>query len=217
VGAFDYGRYRLGQDGRNDTRLGAAILAIKQELEFVGANRPAMNVDLPFYGEAVMNSVKDFQLARGLKVDGECGQVTLRELFRDRIRLHESRWDFPYGMLGRKIALESAFDPAAVGFSDPDDKGLAQINTRFHGVTEAKAFDPAFAIEWAADYIALQKREVERRADTLKAGRAAYNVGNFYATGWMLAGFPPNGRIENGIDWYERATRYLQLVDAKEF
>jgi hypothetical protein len=58
---------------------------------------------------------------------------------------------------------------------------------------------------------------VERRADTLKAGRAAYNVGNFYATEWMLAGFPAAGRVENGIDWFARATQYISLVDAKEF
>ena len=204
-------------DGREDARLGKAILAIKQELVFTGYARPLMDASLPFFGEAVENSVKDFQKAKGLVVDGECGQVTLRELFRKRITLIEARYGFPNGTVGKKIALESAFDPVAVGFSDPADKGIAQINTGIHGVTEGEAFDPAFAIPWAAEYITTQKREIERRANTLKAGRAAYNVGNYYAAEWMLAGFPVNGRVENGIDWFDRATTYIRLVDAREF
>jgi peptidoglycan hydrolase-like protein with peptidoglycan-binding domain len=217
VGAFDYGRYRLGQDGRNDPRLGAAILAIKRELVFNGFARPAMDVDLLFYGEAVANSVKDFQKAKGLVADGECGQVTLRELFRERILGAEIGRGLPAGALGRKIALESAFDPVAVGFSDPADKGIAQINTRIHSILDRDAFNAVFSIHWAADYIWSQKKEIERRANTWKAARAAYNVGNYYATEWMLAGFPESGRVENGIDWFARAHQYISLVDAKEF
>jgi peptidoglycan hydrolase-like protein with peptidoglycan-binding domain len=217
MGAFDYGRYRRGLDGREDARLGAAILAIKRELAFNGFARPKMDATLPFFGEAVENSVKDFQKSRGLTADGEVGQTTGRELFRPRIEQAEDIRSLPHGTIGKKVALESAFDPVAVGFSDAADKGIAQINTRIHGVTEAEAFSPVFAIAWAGDYVLSQKREVERRANTLRAGRAAYNVGNFYATEWMLAGFPENGRVENGIDWFARAHKYLLLVDAKEF
>jgi peptidoglycan hydrolase-like protein with peptidoglycan-binding domain len=217
MGAFDYGRYRRGLDGREDARLGAAILAIKRELAFNGFARPKMDASLPFFGEAVENSVKDFQKSRGLTADGEVGQTTGRELFRSRIEQAEGIRSLPHGTIGKKIALESGFDPAAVGFSDAADKGIAQINTRIHGVTEEEAFSPVFAIAWAGDYVLSQKREIERRADTLKAARAAYNVGNFYATEWMLAGFPENGRVENGIDWFARAHKYLLLVDAKEF
>jgi peptidoglycan hydrolase-like protein with peptidoglycan-binding domain len=217
MGAFDYGRYRRGLDGREDARLGAAILAIKRELAFNGFARPKMDASLPFFGEAVENSVKDFQKSRGLTADGEVGQTTGRELFRSRIEQAEGIRSLPHGTIGKKIALESGFDPAAVGFSDAADKVIAQINTRIHGVTEEEAFSPVFAIAWAGDYVLSQKREVERRANTLRAGRAAYNVGNFYATEWMLAGFPENGRVENGIDWFARAHKYLLLVDAKEF
>jgi hypothetical protein len=217
MGAFDYGRYRRNHDGREDARLGAAIIAIKRELVYVGFARPKMDVDLPFFGEAVENSVKDFQKARNITVDGEVGQTTGRALFRDRIVDVESLLELPAGTLGKKIALESAFDPAAVGFVDPDDKGLCQINTRIHTVSEAQAFDPEFSVVWAGEYVLAQKREIERRANTMKAARAAYNVGNFYAAEWMLAGFPPDGRLVSGIDWYERATKYLALVDAKAF
>jgi peptidoglycan hydrolase-like protein with peptidoglycan-binding domain len=217
VGAFDFGRYKRDMDGRHDARLGAAIIAIKQELVFVGWARPAMNLDLAFYGEAVENSVKDFQKAKGLVVDGECGQVTLKELFRKRIILIEGRYGFPSGTLGKKIALESGFDPVAVGFSDPADKGIVQVNTRIHGITDGEAFDPAFAIPWAAEYVASQKREIERQVNTLKAARAAYNVGNFYAAKWMMAGFPDSGLVADGIDWFARADKYIKLVDAREF
>jgi hypothetical protein len=217
VGAFDYGRYRRGMDGRDDPRLGAAILAIKREFIWLKRHRPALDPDLPFFGEAMENTVKDFQLTEDLRIDGQCGQITLRELFRKRIEDAEEKRLLPHGTLGKKIALESAFDPVAVGFSDAADMGIAQINTRIHGVSDEHAFDPAWSIAWAGDYVVSQKREVERRADTLKAGRAAYNVGNFYATEWMLAEFPASGRVENGIDWYDRASKYIALVDAKEF
>lgn len=48
----------------------------------------------------------------------------------------------------------------------------------------------------------------------MKAARAAYNIGNTYATQWMLAGFPASGGpLLNGQDVYERATKYLALID----
>jgi peptidoglycan hydrolase-like protein with peptidoglycan-binding domain len=217
VGAYAYGKYREGMDGREDSRLGAAILAIKAELKYTGYARPAMDVKLPYFGDAVANSVGDFQKAKGLTVDEECGQVTLRELFRKRIEWAERAYWLPAKSLGKKIALESAFDPVAIGYADPADMGIAQINTKIHGVSEEDAFTPAYAIPWAAGYLFDQKKAVEDRADTWRAARAAYNVGNFYATEWMLAGFPASGRVENGIDWYDRATKYIALVDAKEF
>jgi peptidoglycan hydrolase-like protein with peptidoglycan-binding domain len=176
-----------------------------------------MELKLPYFGEAVENSVKDFQAARGLVVDGECGQVTLRELFRQRIEWAERAYWLPAKSLGKKIALESAFDPVAVGFADPADKGIAQINTKIHGVSEANAFSPAYSIPWAAGFLFDQKEAVEKRADTWRAARAAYNVGNYYATEWMKAGFPTDGMVVDEIDWFARAHKYLSLVDAREF
>jgi hypothetical protein len=199
--AYDYGRYREGMDGRKDARLGAAILAIKAELKYTGFARAAM----------------DFQKAAGLVVDEECGQITLRELFRKRIEWAERAYWLPAKSLGKKIALESAFDPVAIGFADEADKGIVQVNIRIHDVTEADAFTPSYAIPWAAGYLFDQKKAVEERADTWRAARAAYNVGNFYATEWMKAGFPASGRVEDGIDWFTRAHNYLLAVDAREF
>jgi hypothetical protein len=215
--AYDYGRYREGMDGRKDARLGAAILAIKAELKYTGFARAAMELKLPFYGDSVANSVGDFQKAAGLVVDEECGQITLRELFRKRIEWAERAYWLPAKSLGKKIALESAFDPVAVGFADEADKGIVQVNIRIHDVTEADAFTPSYAIPWAAGYLFDQKKAVEERADTWRAARAAYNVGNFYATEWMKAGFPASGRVEDGIDWFTRAHNYLLAVDAREF
>lgn len=215
MGAFDYGKYKLGMDGRNDARLGAAIIAIKNELRFNNAARPAMVGDLAFFGEAVANSVKDFQASKGLTVDGEVGSKTAKELFRKRVEAEERQYDLPVGTLGKKLSLESAFDPVAVGTVDPDDHGIAQINLRIHsGVSVTQAFDPIFAIDWAAKYIDANRTRIEQEVGTTKAARASYNVGVEYAKQWMLAGFPPSGGPQlGGQDSFERATRYIELQD----
>jgi peptidoglycan hydrolase-like protein with peptidoglycan-binding domain len=215
MGAFDYGSYQKGMDGRDDARLGAAIIAIKNELRFNNSARPAMVGDLPFFGDAVSNSVKDFQEKVGLTPDGVCGSRTLKELFRKRIEAAEDANGLLRGVLGKKTSLESGFDPVAVGFVDNDDKGICQINTRIHtSVTEGKAFDPAFAIPWAAAFIASNKNKIEHDLNTLKAARAAYNIGGVYARQWLLAGFPASGGPMLGnVDSFERATKYIELID----
>ena len=53
IGAFDYGFYKQGMDGRNDARLGAGLIAIKAELVFNGFDdKIVLN---PVFGEAAAN------------------------------------------------------------------------------------------------------------------------------------------------------------------
>lgn len=214
MGAFDYGPYRYPMSGAGDPRLAAAIRAIKTELIYMGLDQnidPAMNV----YGNAVENRVKDLQQASGLRVDGQVGPATALELFRRRVQTVEKAKALPPGTLGRKIKLESGYDPVAIGSRDPDDTGIAQINRRAHPtVTVEQAFTPSFAIDWAGNYLLELKRSVEERANTLKAARGAYNTGAHYATLWMTAGFPASGGPEfAGEDVFVRLTRYIALVD----
>jgi peptidoglycan hydrolase-like protein with peptidoglycan-binding domain len=221
MGAWDYGNYKydektkVGTDGRNDERLAAGIVAIKNELRFTGFDREAMVGDLPFYGSAVANSVKDFQEAKGLTVDGQVGARTAKELFRERIESVEDDYDLPRGTLGKKISLESAFDPVARGIADPDDTGIAQINLRIHAtVTVEQAYDPAFAIGWAARYVRDNYESIEDQLNIMKAARAAYNIGRTYARMWLLAGFPESGGpLLGGQDSFTRASKYIELID----
>jgi len=148
MGAFDYGIYRKGMDGRNDSRLGAGIIAIKKELIYNGFDK---NIDpeLPYFGDAVTNRLIEFQASRlpALVADGQAGQKTLTELFRKRVVATEKKFELTTGALGKKLKLESGYDPIAVGYVDPLDTGIAQINLGAHpDVTKAEAFDPGFAI-----------------------------------------------------------------------
>lgn len=225
MGAWDFGQYkydektRVGTDGRNDERLGAGILAIKNELRYTGFDREAMVGDLPYYGSSVANSVKDFQKAKGLVVDGQVGAKTAKELFRKRINAIEDDHDLPRGTLGKKISLESAFDPVALGGVDPDDTGIAQINLRIHSsVSKAQAYDPAFALGWAARYVRSQYEGIEDQLDIMKAARASYNIGQTYARQWLLAGFPDSGGPDlGGQDAFTRATKYIELIDRQQW
>lgn len=201
-------------DGRNDSRLGAAIIAIKKELIYNGLSK-GVDTTLPFLGDAVTNRIGDFQQSIGLKRDEVAGPQTLKELFRKRVESTEDAYDFWRGTLGRQIWLESGFDPIAKGVVDPDDTGMSQINLRIHStITEAQAFDPVFAIRWMAQYIDDATSRIVSEIDAIKAARAAYNVGTEYAKQWMLAGFPASGGPDlGGQDSFTRATNYIALID----
>lgn len=216
MGAWSYGSYKFGMNGTADPRLAAAIHAIKQELIYNGFAQGIV-LDLPVYGDSVRNRVKDFQASKGLTVDGQVGSKTSLELFRKRVVAEEQNYNLPSGTIGKKLKLESLYDPVAVGSVDPDDTGIAQINVRIHdSVSIDEAFDPAFAIDWAAKYVSSQRRDIGERANIIKAARAAYNIGQVYATAWMLSGFATSGGPDiGGVDSFERATQYIALIDAQ--
>jgi hypothetical protein len=149
MGAFDYGAYKKDMDGRDDPRLAAAIRAIKRELIYNGFGKN-IEPDLAYFGDAVHNRVREFQASRlpVIPADGQCGQKTLTELFRKRVIAVENEYLIPRGALGKKLKLESGYDPVAIGYVDPDDTGIAQINIGIHAsVSKSEAFDPAFAID----------------------------------------------------------------------
>jgi peptidoglycan hydrolase-like protein with peptidoglycan-binding domain len=214
MGAYDFGFYKSGMVGDGGGRKSQAIFAIKRELV---ANGLGADIDMSVdkFGGAVAEAVKTFQTSRGLKADGVCGPTTMKELFRGRVEAAEKKYNLEKDDLVKQLWLESLFDPVAVGVADPGDRGMGQIHLDFFpNITEAQAFDPAFAIDWSASYIASQRAAIIQQANVYKAARAAYNVGWFYATQWMLAGFPPSGGpLLGGADVFERATKYLALID----
>ena len=215
MGAFEYGAYRRGQDGKNDPRLLAAITAIKKELIYNGYGE-GIDLTVTHFGATVEKRLKEFQASRLITpVDGKAGMKTLMELFRKRVQTTETKYELSSGSIGKLLKLESGYDPVALGYVDPDDTGIAQINLRIHSsISVAQAYDPAFAIDWTGRYLSGQYDAIASRANVMKAARAAYNVGNGNAYNWMMDGFPPSGGpLLNGEDVYTRATRYIELID----
>lgn len=218
MGAWEYNGYHSITRAYDDPRLGAALVAVKRELKYNGYGTNLVT-DTPVFGDAAENRTIEFQRDHGITPDGIIGPGTASELFRRRINMTEARYGLPTGSIGKQIKLESNFDPVATGYADPDDTGIAQINLRIHSsITKDQAFDPAFAIDWMGQYISSSQDAVVKNANVMKAARAAYNIGNTYATQWLLSDFAESGGPMLGNeDSFTRATNYIKLIDSQDW
>ena len=224
---------RLLESGVEDTPVGAAwtltykykdraepntpraygLVALKRELKYRGYG-DGLNTESLFFGAAARERTKDFQQDLGMKIDGEIGPRTARRLFKKRVWDSAHKSDIPALMLCKQLNLESGYDPAAVGYVDPRDRGLAQINAYWHPeISDEEAFDPAFSIPWAANYLG----ENFKALGDMDAAVAAHNVGRYYARQWLAANKPVSGLYTvEGKDYAAIITRYLQLVKSRE-
>lgn len=218
MGAWDFGAYKRGMDGRNDARLGVAIMSIKKELIYNGFDTGIV-LDLPYFGDAVANRTKDFQTAHSLPVDGAVGSKTAIELYRKRVGDLEGKYRLPTAALGKLIKLESLYDPAARGVVDPLDTGISQINLSAHpDVTEDQAYDSSFALDWTCRHIVGSFNNIAKNVDVIKAARAAYNIGDTYAAQWLESGFAASGGpLLGGEDSFSRATNYISVIDKQTY
>ncbi len=83
----------------------------------------------------------------------------------------------PHGLLAGLVAQESGGNPGATGFDSGGsvDRGIVQINSQAHPqVSDAQAYDPAFAIPWAASQLASLKTSTGTWTGALEA----YNSGS---------------------------------------
>lgn len=196
-----------------------AIIGLKVELDYRGFGK-GLDLTTPFFGAAMRDRTKEFQLAYkiGLKADGTPTGViasgTARKLFKKRIWDSSHRANVPGLYLCKQINLESGFDPAAIGNVDPRDRGLAQINSYWHpDVSDEEAFNPAYSITWAANYLGANFLAL----GDIEAAVAAHNVGRFYARTWLAAGKPKSGLYTTGgKDYAVIITKYLSLINSRE-
>ena len=205
--------YRYKDRAEPNTPKAYALVALKRELKYRGFGK-GLDTESLFFGAAARDNTKLFQESVGLKADGVIGPTTARKLFKKRIWDASHKHDFPALMLCKQLNLESGFDPAAVGYVDPRDRGLAQINSYWHpDVSDAEAFDPAYSIFWAANYLS----ENIKALKNVDAGLAAHNVGRFYARQWLEAGRPAQGLYTvEGRDYAAIITKYLSLLKSRE-
>ncbi len=194
-----------------DSQMGRGCVAVKKELKFNGfAASTGFNTTNPLLGDAADKTIKQFQAAKGLVADGQAGPKTCKFLFTKRIRDAQDFYHIPDDLLFKLVLLESVCDPAAIGYVDPRDRGLMQINAGAHPeVSDDDAFDPAFAVEWGAKYL-------RNNYNTLldwDAALAAHNIGTFYAKKWLAAGKPATGVLTTGgKDIAVVATNYVEVV-----
>lgn len=202
--------YQLGVEAELGTPIGYGCIAIKNELHYRGFDYG--QDESPRIGTNADRAIKAFQGNQLLRIDGQAGPITCRALFLARSRAWETEAGIPWPYVQQVKSLESSSDPGAVGVIDPDDLGLTQINVRIHSkITREQAFDPDFAL----GYLARGLKSAVQTIGDWDGAVASWNVGNFYANAWVAAGKPKTGKKDGKIDWFARASHYVELVKAQ--
>nr|MDT0665612.1 transglycosylase SLT domain-containing protein [Micromonospora sp. DSM 115978] len=121
------------------------------------------------------------------------------------------KWKVPRGLLRGLTALESNWDPGAVGYWTNSDFGLCQWNTSLPGITADNALDPF----WALDSSAKAMRE---RFDSERWGHqwlyvlAAHNAPT-WAAEWAQGKLSPEDPAAKAK--LDRVTNYTNALLAR--
>lgn len=169
------------------------VLAIQKALVRLGlfTNKP-----IGLYGAETERAVLKFQqslpASAGITPWGGVGRDTSKALFLPWMKeiVTQIDWRVVCGI----IENESNWDPGAVGYVDPTDLGLAQINGPSHpSLDERERLDPAVAFGFVQTYIV---EALDYLNDNLRDAVASYNLGLGGADQWIAAGRPDvwNGR-----------------------
>lgn len=139
------------------------------------------------FGPDTLRLVKDVQRKAGLIVDGVVGQKTMQALLIPVIQQVSDEKKVPFNAIYGLLHFEGNWDPGAVGVLDPEDLGLAQINTKAHPhVAPSSAFCPSFAVSFIADYL----RTALDQLGNLQDAVISYNLGIGGTRQWIAAGRP---------------------------
>jgi hypothetical protein len=159
---------------------------------------PHLAVDGVF-DERTSNWTKWAQKVLGLTADGRVGQTTMRHLM----------WPYVNGLVQYSPATrqivggiaehESHYDPGAVGYEDPDDIGLVQINGPANPtLSEADRFDYRKAFTYALDRVSAALTTPNYTTD---AAIASYGYPGV-AAAWVKSGsetYPQNPQLNQQV------------------
>lgn len=144
------------------------------------------------FGPKTTAAVKAFQHDAVLLTDGSVGPKTARRLWLPEFIWWQAALRIPSNFLWGLAGLESGFDPGAEGTVDADDRGLFEINRRYHPeVSDAVAFgDVGWCVAWAGN-------AMRAAYDSLHSWDAAIAYWNNPAAArqWVALGHAPNDRI----------------------
>lgn len=193
-----------------DAPRGYGCVAIKSELARLDWDTPGFKPGSPTIGESADVVIRYFQQSKGLTVDGVVGPSTAEALFAALIAQSEATKKIPSRWAAKIVKLESAEDPGAIGWADPNDKGLCEINVLIRSITVAEAFDPSFAIP----YLCADLASAYAGFKDWEAAVASWNTGGYWAGKWLAADKPTSGAWDekNKLDWFARASGYVSLV-----
>jgi hypothetical protein len=204
MGAWDFGPYRLKfprmgklpsnrEPTSDEMRQYYAVNSIHKELEMRGF-QPG---DKTWYSWDTYRAVKAYQKTSSLGVDGAVGRQTYTSLIKHVVFAREVKYDIPNHYLAGMITQESGFDPVAIGYINPNDRGLLQINEIYHpDISDKEAFNPRFAVEWGARRMTTASNLFVGKTTELQWDCAiAYHNNPTLAKEWFETGQPPNEKI----------------------
>lgn len=177
------------------------VKAIQSRVNSYGGYSPSLIVD-GVYGKGTAAGVKWLQGRLGLHADGVVGPATAKAMFKDLLIWSGGVHHVPASQLHGFVMLESGYDPGAVGTVASADRGLNQINENAHpDITDDKAFDPTFSIDYTAKRLAAARVHFSGKSVELKNYCAIAQHNNpLNAKQWYESGSPPNERIAKYVD-----------------
>ncbi len=176
----------------NERAVHGAVLAYQRALNRELGGLPSFTglvVD-GLFGEQTAKAVTRWQRRqpadRGIEVWGGIGQDTSKWLLMPTLERTVSE-QFESVVCGI-VTQESGWDAGCVGYTDPDDLGLGQINKAANpDVTERQCFQPISAFAYVENLIRVAMDALD---DNLRDAIAAYNLGIGGAQMWIRAGRP---------------------------
>lgn len=150
-----------------------------------------------WFGQRTEAAVVAVQAQIGLVPDGIVGRITAKALWRPLVISAEAAHGLgePH-YLGGIMAHESNFDPGAVGYMSPGDKGLYQWNS----VALTSAFDYHWSIPQTASRFAAAWQKYSGRGSKLQvACSIAQHNAPSYAAEWYATGQPPTIPISDYV------------------
>lgn len=162
-------------------------------------------------GPKTDQAIRNFQKARGLYVDGIIGPATSKSIFKPLAVLSAKNVDPNHAPMIQRavigtITAESAWDVGSVGYIDPHDIGLGQINGPAHPtLTVDDRFNTVLSIKWVTVFIDANFKYFNYDED---ASIASYNLGRGGASSWISNGRPEQFHGTNVWDYVAKIKEY---------
>lgn len=180
--------------GDPDPNRRAVYAAVKQIQRALNRRKYPIIAD-GWFGPETEAAVVAFQREKLLAPDwGGVGPETARALLISDVRRWAGSFSPKWAVTGL-IYQESLWDPGAVGFVDPNDLGLAQINGPSHpNLSERERLDPHVATDFIVEYLTNALDALGNIDDAI----ASFNLGLGGARVWVRAGRPNPWRPTTG-------------------
>jgi peptidoglycan hydrolase-like protein with peptidoglycan-binding domain len=169
-----------------------------------GIQRELAILDDGLFGPQTGAALKAWQAEHSLEPDGVYGPASAKVMFAPVARSVAAGVNtnpIVAKLTVAHVGFESSWDPGAVGYVEPRDLGLGQINGPAHSdLTPQFRLTARYALSWVANFV---YNNLEAMLWNERDAIAAYNLGVGGARSWVRAGRPDvwnNVKVKQYID-----------------